>query len=195
MTGTLRTPKPRTYTNVVGFDDAPFPHEHRGDVLLVGTVCARTRLDGVVSDRVRRDGANATERMVACLERSQFRRQIRLVLLQGIAVAGFNVIDTQALHVALAVPVLVVARRRPKLEALREAVLKVPGGERKWALIEGAGPMEAVGGVFVQRRGLSLEEASATLSATTLHGNLPEALRLAHLIAGGVTTGASRGRA
>jgi uncharacterized protein len=29
----------------------------------------------------------------------------------------------------------------------------------------------------------------------TLHGNLPEPLRLAHLIAGGVTTGESRGRA
>ena len=34
-----------------------------------------------------------------------------------------------------------------------------------------------------------------TLAATTLHGNMPEALRLAHLIAGGIVTGASRGRA
>lgn len=192
---TERAPKSRTYTNVVGFDDAPFVHTHRGDVLLVGIICARTRLDGVVSDRVRRDGTNATERMVECLERSQFRKQIRLVLLQGIAVAGFNVIDIEALHAALSVPVLVVARRKPKLEALREAVLKVQGGEKKWALIESAGPMEPVGGVYVQRRGLTLEEAAATLTATTLHGNLPEALRLAHLVAGGVTTGASRGRA
>lgn len=192
---TERAPRSRTYTNVVGFDDAPFAHEHRGDILLVGTICARTRLDGVVSDRVRRDGSNATERMVACLDRSQFRKQIRLVLLQGIAVAGFNVIDIETLHEALAIPVLVVARRRPKLEALRQAVLKVQGGEKKWALIENAGPMEPVAGVFVQRRGLSLEEAASTLAATTLHGNLPEALRLAHLIAGGVTTGASRGRA
>jgi leucyl aminopeptidase len=40
-----------------------------------------------------------------------------------------------------------------------------------------------------------LPEAEALVAATTLHGNLPEALRLAHLIAGGITTGVSRGRA
>lgn len=47
----------------------------------------------------------------------------------------------------------------------------------------------------MQRVGLDRDEARALLAATTLHGNLPEPLRLAHLVAGGVTTGASRGRA
>ena len=42
---------------------------------------------------------------------------------------------------------------------------------------------------------LSPREALQLLAATTLHGNLPEPLRLAHLIAGGITTGKSRGRA
>jgi hypothetical protein len=32
-------------TNVIGFDDAPFAREHRGDVSLVGVVCSRTRID------------------------------------------------------------------------------------------------------------------------------------------------------
>jgi NTP pyrophosphatase (non-canonical NTP hydrolase) len=43
--------------------------------------------------------------------------------------------------------------------------------------------------------GLSLDEAAALLAATTVQGAIPEPLRLAHLIAGGVTTGHSRGRA
>src|SRR5690242_13024243 len=47
--------------NVIGFDDGPFPREHRGDVLLVGTVCSGTRLDGVMSGTIRRDGANAAQ--------------------------------------------------------------------------------------------------------------------------------------
>jgi endonuclease V-like protein UPF0215 family len=33
------------------------------------------------------------------------------------------------------------------------------------------------------------------LEVTTLHGKLPEPLRIAHLIAGGIVTGKSRGRA
>ena len=126
----------------------------------------------------------------------RFDGHVQAILLQGIAVAGFNVVDIAALHARTARPVLVVARRRPDFAKLRRALLsRVPGGARKWRLIEAAGPMEPLGDVFVQRVGLELDEAGALLAATTLHGNLPEPLRVAHLIAGGVTTGRSRGRA
>lgn len=186
----------RSYSNVVGFDDAPFEKRDRGDVRIIGAVCARTRLDGVVSGFVRRDGRNASERMGELIERSQFRAHIQAVLLQGIAVAGFNVVDIHALHQVLGVPVLVVMRRRPRLPMIREALLgHTRGAARKWALIEGAGEVEPLGPLFCQRAGLSLREAHALVAATTLHGNVPEPLRLAHLIAGGVTTGKSRGRA
>lgn len=182
-------------TNLVGFDDAPFERSHRGDVLLVGAVVSGTRLDGVLSTKVRRDGRNSTDRMIGIVRASQFRDHVRAVLLQGIAVAGFNVVDVHALHEALEVPVLAVARRQPDFRAIERALRKIPGGARKWRLIERLGPMDPVRGVFVQRVGIDLPETKALLKATTLHGNLPEALRMAHLIAGGVTTGMSRGRA
>lgn len=182
-------------TNVVGFDDAPFERAHRGNVLLIGAVVSGTRLDGVLSTRVRRDGRNSTERMIEIIRASQFRDHIRAVLLQGIAVAGFNVVDVYALHDALQLPVIAVARRQPNFPAIRRALSNIPGGERKWRLIERLGPMDPARGVFVQRVGIELPETKALLKATTLHGNLPEPLRLAHLIAGGVTTGTSRGRA
>jgi endonuclease V-like protein UPF0215 family len=186
----------KAITNVIGFDDAPFSRSFRGDVLLVGCVFSKTRLDGVLSSHVRRDGANSTARMIAMISESPFERHIKAVLLQGIAVAGFNVVDVAALHRALGRPVLVVTRRPPDLPAMRRALeARVPGWKRKWALIERAGALEAVSGVLVQRAGISLEQAGAMIEATTLHGNLPEALRVAHLIAGGVTTGTSRGRA
>jgi len=88
-----------------------------------------------------------------------------------------------------------VARRAPRLPLIRSALARLPGGAARWRLIERAGAMEPIGGVFVQRVGLSTREAEQLLAATTLHGNLPEPLRLAHLIAGGITTGKSRGRA
>jgi endonuclease V-like protein UPF0215 family len=183
-------------SNLVAFDDAPFGHDHRGDVTLVGAVCARTRLDGVLSGRVRRDGANSTSRMIAMIRGSQFREHVRLVLLQGIAVAGLNVVDVAGLALELGVPVLVVARKRPNLTAMRSAVMRTGRGwQRKWRLIERAGPMESLGGVYVQRAGLGLDQALAVLEATTCHGKIPEPLRMAHLIAGGITTGVSRGRA
>jgi len=213
--------------NVIGFDDGPFDREHRGDVLLVGAMCSGTRLDGVVAGRIRRDGADAARRMVQVLRASQFGESVQAVMLQGIAVGGFNVVDIHGLAKALNVPVLVVVRRAPDMTSVKSALFsdapharpRVPGAARKWKLIEAAGTLEPLGSsrralkkqakgasgptgiatnaprLWIQRAGgLSLEHARKLVAATTLHGNIPEPLRLAHLIAGGVTTGRSRRR-
>lgn len=183
-------------TNVVGFDDAPFPHAHRGDVRVVGAVCCRTRLDGVLSGKVRRDGANSTDVLIELVQGSKFKGHVRAVLLQGIALAGFNVVDVHRLHATLGVPVVVAVRRNPRLQMVKDALLdRTPGGARKWKLVQAAGPLTQLGAMWVQHIGLAADDALALLRATTLHGNVPEPLRLAHLIAGGVTTGQSRGRA
>lgn len=183
-------------TNVVGFDDAPFPHSHYGDVRVVGVVCSRTRLDGILSGKVRRDGCNSTDVLVELVQGSKFREHIRAVLLQGIALAGFNVVDVHRLSRDLDVPVLVAVRRQPRMHLVRDALLeRTRGGARKWKLIQAAPPLEQLGPMWIQRVGLERHEAAALLRATTLHGNLREVVRLAHLIAGGVTTGQSRGRA
>ncbi|MDB4937596.1 MAG: hypothetical protein JWP87_4568 [Labilithrix sp.] len=206
--------------NVIGFDDGPFPREHRGDVLLVGVVCSGTRVDGVVSGRIRRDGANATRVMIDVVRKSQFGAHVQAIMLQGIAVGGFNVVDVHGLSTALRIPVLVVTRRLPDMAAVKRALFsgeptarpRVAGAARKWKLIEQAGELEMLGEsrratrrptgiktaaprLWIQRAGLSLDHARKLVADTTLHGNIPEPLRLAHLIAGGITTGSSRGRA
>ncbi|MDQ3367784.1 MAG: DUF99 family protein [Myxococcota bacterium] len=185
----------RSFSNVVGFDDSPFASEHRGDVRVVGAVCARTRLDGVLATTVRRDGNNATERLIEVVRTSRFADHIRAVLLQGIAVAGFNVVDLDRLAAGLDVPVLVVVRKQPRMALVKHALIeRTSGGAEKWQLIQRHGPLERCGTLWVQRVGLSLREAAELLAATTSHGNIPEPLRLAHIIAGGVERGASRGR-
>lgn len=183
------------YSHVVGFDDGPFDPGHRGDVLLVGAVCDGPRLVGVLSGKVRRDGANATRVIAGLVRGSRFFPQIQLVLLQGIAVAGFNVVDLPGLHRRLGLPVITVARRRPDLESIRRALLeRVPGGRRKWTLVEAAGPVEPIEGLYVQRMGISPGEAAQALRRLAVNGLLPEPLRIAHLIAGGIARGESRHR-
>lgn len=160
---------------------------------LVGCVCSGTRLDIVVRDTVEKDGDDATTIMVK-LVRDQALTHVRAVLLQGITVAGFNVVDIHQLASELSMPVLVVARKKPRLDLIFKAVQAVTGAEKKRALMEAAGEPEPCGGVWVQRAGLTTAEALRMLERTTLHGSIPEPLRLAHIIAGGTTTGKSRGR-
>jgi endonuclease V-like protein UPF0215 family len=186
----------RRFAHAIGFDDAPFARSTRGDVLVVGAVYAGDRLEGVLAGKVRRDGANATDVLAALVRGSRFRAHLQIVFLQGIAFAGFNVVDLAALHAATGLPVLVVVRKRPDIERIRRALLRhVAGGGRKWRLIEAAGPVEQVGAVYVQRAGLTLVEAGGALALHCTSGNLPEPLRSAHLIAGGITAGESRHRA
>ena len=65
----------RRISHVIGFDDAPFPPLHRGDVLLVEAVYAGPRLKGVLSDKVRRDRINATRTIVRLFSRSHYRHK------------------------------------------------------------------------------------------------------------------------
>lgn len=173
---------------MVGFDDAPFDRAHRGDVRVVGAVFAGARLDGVLTGAVRRDGANATGVLASLVHACRFRSHLQAVMLQGIALAGFNVVDIRALHESLGLPVVVVSRRRPDLDAMRRALRDhVPGGERKWKLIERAGAMEPLAGVWVQRVAITPAETAALVRRFALHSVVPEPLRTAHLIAGALS--------
>jgi endonuclease V-like protein UPF0215 family len=176
------------YAHIIGIDDAPFPPNHRGDVTVVGAVFADLRLEGVVYSKVRRDGVNSTTRLAEMILDSHFAAHLQLVLLQGIAVAGFNVVDIRGLAESIARPVLVVARRSPDMASIRHALLgRVPGGRKKWRLLQAAGEMEAVDHLFVQRAGIELADAAGVIRRLALSGYLPEPLRVAHLIAGGLS--------
>jgi endonuclease V-like protein UPF0215 family len=179
----------------VGFDDAPFPRGHQGEVKVVGAVFADRRFDGVLVAAVEKDGSDAASVLAATIAGSRFYEHIHLVLLQGVALAGFNVVDAFVLHERIARPILIVARKRPDMNAIRRALeSRVPGGDTKWRLIERLGPMEPSGGVYVQRIGLTPEEARAVIDRLAVHSQIPEPLRVAHLIAGAIGKGASRGR-
>ena len=183
------------FSHVVGFDDAPFPRSHRGDVAVIGAVYAGLRLEGVLRGRVRRDGANAAPVLERLVRESRFAPQLQLVMLQGIALAGFNVVDVRRLAAALGLPVLVVARRPPDMAAVRRALLeRVPAGRRKWRLIEDLGTMEPAAGVYVQRVGLEPAQAEAVVREFAVNSTVPEPLRTAHLIASALGDGTSRQR-
>lgn len=177
----------RRFSHVIAFDDCAFGRETRGDVCVVGAVFAGERLDGVVSGRVRRDGANSAAVMAKMIFDSRFVEHLQLIMLQGIAVAGFNVVDVFELRAATDLPILVVARREPDFLAIQKTLsIRIRGGDRKWRIIERLGDMERAGNVWVQRVGLTEEDANAIVKRYAVNGDYPEPLRVVHLIASGI---------
>jgi endonuclease V-like protein UPF0215 family len=158
-------------------------------------VFASLRLDGVLIGKIRQDGVNATGQIIRMVGESKFNEHINLIMLDGIAFGGFNVGDALRLQRELARPGRVVTRRKPDMDAIKRALEPLPSGARKWRLIQQLGPMEPCGACWVQRVGLSREEAEEVIDFFSIYGKLPEPIRIAHLIAGAVGCGISKGRA
>ena len=184
----------KRFSNVVGFDDAPFARDHKGAVQLVGTVYAGLRFDGVLIGEVEKDGFDAAARLAELIVPSRFAEHIQLIILQGIAFGGFNVVDVFDLHARLGLPVLAVSRRKPDMASIQTALFAhIDQGRAKWAVLDRLGEMEPLGPVFVQRVGLSYEQAADVLGRFAINGNIPEPLRTAHMIASALVYGHSRG--
>jgi uncharacterized protein len=179
----------------IGVDDGPFEIGRRRDVLVVGAVYSAAQFEGLLTTHVRQDGFNATARLVEMLVGSKFHAQLHVVMLDGITLGGFNVVDLPGLSAATGLPCLAVMRRPPNQEAIERALAHLTGCERRRRLIERAGPIHPAGPLCFQAAGLDPDGAREILKWSAINGWVPECLRAAHLIASGVISGESGHRA
>ncbi|MBW2983593.1 DUF99 family protein [Candidatus Woesearchaeota archaeon] len=180
---------------IIGIDDAPFNKFKKGNVLVVGTMFrGGSWIDGLLSTKIAVDGNNSTSKLIRMVNKSKFKPQLQCIILDGIALGGFNIVDVEKLHKKTRIPVLVVIRRMPDFKRI-ESALKKLNKSHKYKLIQKAGPVHKIGKIYVQLNGLTLEQAKQILRITCTHSLLPEPIRVAHLIAAGVVRGESKGNA
>ena len=179
---------------VLGFDDAPFARaDARVDVS--GIICAGTRFEGMLWGAADRDGADATRVLTQMCLQSKFHAQVHLVLIDGLAVGGFNLVDLPALAAAIERPCVAVMRRRPDMPAIHRALAQFDDAERRLRLVARAGPVHRVEPFCFQVAGAAPDVTAEALALLTDRGHVPEALRLAHLIGSAIKTGQSGRRA
>ena len=191
----MALPPPGRTLRAIGFDDVPWRHRSSGAVGLVGVVCAGTRFEGMVFGSVRRDGWRATLAIERLLQRGKFLPQLHLVLLDGIAFGGFNLVDLPRLARVLGRPCVAVMRKQPDLPAMERAASRLPRAEARLAVLRRAGPIHVSGPFVYQVYGAEPRETAEALTRLTDTGQVPEALRLAHLVGGALAYGESGRRA
>ena len=180
---------------IIGIDDSPFNKFKDKKVLVVGVVMrGGLFVDGVLSTRVDVDGSNATDKIAKMISKCKFKPQLQCIFLNGIAVAGFNVVDVQQLNKKTKIPVVVVIRTNPDIVKIKETLAKIRQ-KNKIKLIEKAGKVIQIGNIFVQLTGIDLEKSKEILRIVCTRSLVPEPLRLAHIIAAGIAFGESKGRA
>jgi len=190
-------PRVKPSARVLAIDDAPF---RKGDasVPLVGVVTNGAQyIEGVLVSRVGVDGDDGTRAVVRLVRRSRFQPLLRGLLLNGIFVGGFNVVDVDRVHEATGLPVLAIVRSAPRPALVKRAVQAAfEDWEPRWRRISELEPVALPGlRLWATVRGLSLREGAKLAASLTVRGNLPEPLRLAHVIASGLVRGESKGKA
>jgi len=187
----FRSVKPEI--RVLGVDDGFFIPHTKGKVDVIGVVYRGGYwLDGVMRTEVTIDGMDATEKIASMIKESPHYDQLRVVVLNGITFAGFNVVDINELRKRVNLPVIAVTREKPNFAEIKKALENLPERERRWKAIENAGNIIKVKtrnteeAVYMQIAGVSQKDAEKILRITSTRSNVPEALRVAHIIASGL---------
>jgi len=177
----------------LGIDDGVFTPHSRDLVDVVGVVFRGGYwLDGFMHTRVQVDGMDATEKLAEMITHSAHYPQLRVVMLNGVTLAGFNIVDIRELHEKVKLPIIAVTRDEPDFEDIKKALQNLPEPEQRWKNIEKAGKMirvrtrEGEEPIYAHVAGVSEETAKRILRSTSTRSNIPEALRVAHIIASGL---------
>jgi uncharacterized protein len=179
---------------VLGIDDGKFTPHSKDPVLIVGVVFRGGNwLEGIMHTTLNVDEFDATEKLAEMMTNSPHYKQLRVILLNGITFAGFNIVDIKALNAKTNLPVIAVTDKKPDLEKIHKALENLPNSEERWNAILSAGeiyPVTARSGkqrIYIEIANISKEIAQEVLRLTSPRSNIPEALRTAHLIASGIS--------
>ena len=180
---------------VIGIDDSPFNKFKDKKILVIGVVMrGGSWVDGILSTKVTVDGDDSTKKLAEMINKCKFKPQLQCIFLDGIAVGGFNVVDVKELGKKTKLPVIIVIRRKPDIQNIKNTLKKIKK-QQKIKLIEKAGEVFRIDNIFIQSAGIEIDDLRKILKVVCTRSLIPEPIRLAHLIAQGVIFGESKGRA
>jgi len=155
-------------------------------VLLQGTWIVDFRVD-----RILVDGLDASERLVGMLRGLCFD----VVMLAGVSFAGFNLIDPFLVFEEFHKPVVIISRTKPDNVAVKSALVRhFDDWQVRLSIFEELGPVFEIVSMpnepplYVEVVGSDVGWASGLIRALASVCRVPEPIRVARLIARGLTT-------
>lgn len=189
----------KEHIRVLGIDDSPFSFEDDTTAIVGVLIRTPNYVEAVMKSEIDVDGWNSTEKIERMVQDSRYRENISVVLIDGIALGGFNIVDLKRLNSLIGIPVASITRKQPDLDSIAAALKKkFADWEKRYELITG-NEMRAVetqhNPLYVQQAGIDFESLGTLIGKSTVRGALPEPIRVAHLIVTALKRGESYGRA
>ncbi|MGQ9459964.1 MAG: endonuclease dU [Candidatus Bathyarchaeaceae archaeon] len=179
---------------VVGVEDGGFSKEAQDSgaqkTLFVCILFMGKWVSDFQADMITIDGLDATEKLVSMLRRWSFDA----VMLAGVSFAGFNLVDPTVVFEKFNKPIIIISRTKPNNIAVKNALRQhFEDWQIRWGVFEKLGPVWKVVSmpneppVYVEVIGAELDWASKLIRAASLCCRVPEPIRVARLVARGLT--------
>jgi len=185
-----------TRPHVLGIDDGPFEKGVSPETPLVAVMMeGPDRVESVALGSFPVDGGEVTQYLASWIVELRCFPALQAVTLGGITIAGLAVVDILQLHELIQVPVLVVNRRDPERSSLDEALASAGFEDRRAIVRRTPSAQQLEDGLYLAAAGATVSQAEQLARAMINKAQVPEPLRIAHLIARAIVRGESRGRA
>jgi endonuclease V-like protein UPF0215 family len=189
----------KTQIRVLGIDDSPFKFGDEKTTVIGVVMRIPSYIEAVLRTEVKVDGNDACEKLKVMINSSRYKDQLKMIMLDGVAMGGFNVVDIEELFEEIHLPIITITREKPNFEAMEKALREHFEDWQKRLNIIKMGELVTIKtshkSIFVKFVGMELEDVRKIIELSTIRGALPEPIRVAHLVASGITTGESSGRA
>jgi len=189
----------KSQIRLLGIDDSPFEFIDKHTSIIGVVMRGGKYLECVLKGEVMVDGDNATSVCKKMINKTRHKDQIRSVLLDGVALGGFNVVDIEELYKKTEIPIITITRDKPDFEKIKKALQKkFDDWDIRWNVIN-KGKLHEIetehNPIFVKCEGIDIDETKEIIKLSTIRGVIPEPIRVAHLIASGIKRGESYGKA
>ena len=184
---------------ILGVDDAPFTFTDRYTTVIGVVMRGGEYIECVLREQVSIDGDDATLVCKNMIENTRHREQLKAMVLDGVVLGGFNVVDIEEVYDSTNLPVITFTRDEPDFENIEKALKKNFNDWKERLMFIKKGELYKIktshNPIFVKCAGIDIEGAKEIIKLSTIRGVVPEPIRVAHLIASGITRGESYGKA
>jgi len=184
---------------ILGIDDSPFNFSDKNSTIIGVVMRGGKYIDCVLCEKITVDGNDSTSICIKMIKNTRHFKQLQAILIDGVALGGFNIVDINEILKEIKIPVITITRDEPNLDKIKKALQKhFDDWEKRWEVVSKGGLHRIKtkhNPIYVKCAGLPIEEAKEIIKLSTIRGVIPEPIRVAHLIASGIKRGESHGKA
>lgn len=176
----------------MGVDDGAIPANRKlkQHALLVAVLFQNLQILDLRVGRIQVDGRDANRVLASLLKSLRFD----VIFLSGISFAGFNLVDIAQLARTTRKPVIAISGEKPdNMSVLKALRMHFSDWEERWRMVRHAGelysfkPISKEPELYFEVKGAPPSFARKTIASTAMISRLPEPIRVARILARGVS--------